>query len=194
MADLLTLAELKDWMRVTTDTENVELQDGLDSLEETLEEECDRTRIPFQAAQTGRVEVRDGTGSRELYLDYPISTVTTIELGRDSASRDDTLDPTDVNEVIWIAGERRIVRTDGGKWGKYRSPLYVNVTYNAEADLPRMAKLAIVRVMAALWRQRGSEGVKLKKLLDSSATMLKLMDDQPEWTRAVERLKRYALV
>ena len=192
MADLVTLAEVKDWLRVKTETENVELQDLIDSLEETFEEEVDRRLIPFQAAQTARVEVRDGTGSRELWLDYPIATVTTIELGRDSANRDDTLDPTDVDEVIWVAGERRITRTDGGKWGKYRNPKYVNVTYNAQADLPPAAKRAVISQVAARWRQRGVEGVAVKKLLDSSASML--YEPTPEWLRAVNDLKRYALV
>ena len=193
MADLVTLNEAKDWMRVTDATEDTELQDVLDSLEDTFEEETNRLDIPFRAAQTARLEVRDGTGSKRLWLDYPISTVTTIELGRDSADRDDTLDPTDVDEVVFKVGDRRISRTDGGIWGKRDNPLYVNVTYDAQADLPRMAKNAIIRLTAAFWRQRGVEGLSTRKLLDGSASMLKLFDETPEWGRAVKALTRYAI-
>ena len=157
MADLVSLLDFKAFLAVE-DTADDDLLDGLlDAAEEAFEQDAGRVRRPFRAAQSARAELRDGTGDELLILDYSINDLTAIAIGTDPATPDETLDPDDFTLVAWRAGERWIRRVDGGVWGCRDEANVVRITYDAAADLPQMPGLAIKRVAAAIYRQRGAE-------------------------------------
>jgi hypothetical protein len=184
VADLATLAEFEEFLGGTVATEATLRQSVLDMAEAMFERACGRAHIPFVAAQTARVEYRDGSGSNELYLDYPVSALTTITLGFDHAAPTETLV---VADLLYAVGERRIVRTDGG-FGCFGAPRYVKATYNAQADLPADAKLAVLTGAASLYQRKGAEGVKSETMGPYSITY---RDDagvvtlSPVWEAAV---------
>lgn len=174
-------------------TEEPIVQAIIDHVEDLFLKQTNRHERPFLATTdtTARVEVKDGTGSDVLLLDYNISALATdITLGRDTADLDETLTYNDVDEVVWVAGKRMIQRTDGGVWGAAGSPRYVRVTYKAAADLPEMPQLAIKRIVAQIYRQRGSEDASTESVGGFySRSMAKFgrefVDDDPIWLFAV---------
>ncbi len=194
MPDLVTYATLKDYLQLPNDDNETAITELLEDAEASLEAECDREALPFLAAQSGVAEWHDGTGTIRLFTHYPIAVLTSITLGRDSSSPDETLTVSDVDVVSFTVGETRITRTDGGKFGAHRSPRQVLVTYDAAAFLPKLAVLAVKRVVGGYIRQFGSEGFKSFKLLDSGGSLERLMESTPEWARAVERYRRIVLV
>lgn len=188
MAELITVAELKDFLAIPsgTTTWDTLLGDLRDQVKELLERACGRDQRPFQDAQAGRIERQDGTGSSELFLDYPIAALSqSILVGGDPAAPDETLSPTDKTKVRWIVGHRRISRVDDGQWKELDAPLVVQVTYNAAADLPKAAKMAVTQVVAAVYRQRGSEDVNAERTGGYSADLKKVIEEQPAWAAAV---------
>ncbi len=197
MPDLVSYAALKDYLQLPNDDDETPITELLEDVEASLEAECDREALPFQDVEAGRAEWRDGTGTIRLRTHYPIATLTSITLGRSYSSPDETLDVADVDVVSFstgLEGAGLITRTDGGKFGAFRSPRHVLVTYDAAAFLPKLAVLAVKRMVGGYVRQFGAEGFKSFKLLDSGGSLQKLMDETPEWRRAVDRYRRSVLV
>ena len=194
MPDLVSLAELQTFLELTSGTDDTLLTDLLDHVEGLFESETGRKDAPFIAAANARSEVRDGTGSAEVYLDYPISTVTSISLGFDSSNFDDTLAPADPDIVVWGAGSRKIERVDGGIFGRLNKPRYLTIVYDFQADLPEEAQLAIKRVVSQVYRQRGSEDATREQIGSYIRTISKLVKDDPLWRRAVAGNSRRVLV
>lgn len=190
MPDLVTYANLKDYLQLPNDAQQTPITALLERVEGALETDCGREAAPFLDTQSGVTEWRDGTGTRRLRLLYPIAVLTTVELGRDSANPEDTLDVADVDVLSFTVGSERLMRTDGGKFGVYRSPRFVRVVYDAAAFLPELAKDAVMDVAAGRVRQFGAEGFKSFKLLDSGGTLRQLMDESGAWRRAVEQFSR----
>lgn len=194
MPNLVAVDELKDFLGVTGASDDQLLTDLLEHTEDLFESEVGRTPAPFAAAATARTEVHDGTGCADLYLDYPISTVTTVKLGYDSSDPVETLDSTDIDELTFGAGSRRLTRTDGGTFGLAGKRRYVHVTYNHQDDLPGNAKLAIMRVVAQVYRQRGSEDVKYENVGGYVHNLSHLIAEDPIWIRAVAANQRTVMV
>lgn len=219
MADLASVDELATLLGLT-ETEQDTAEDLLtlllDSAEAVFESQVDRLERPFQAAQSGRVEIHEGIGSTKLGLDYPIGTVTAIALGLDVAAPTETLSPADATKVVWRAGQRTLTRTDGGVWTSQGSALlswarggplvpdefdtlpgYVKVTYDAADDLPADAKLAVLGLAALMYRQSGAEGVQSETLDNYSVTFAKasqVAETVPGWLPAVQRHRRLVAV
>jgi hypothetical protein len=166
MADLATLAEFEAFLGGTVAAEEALRQSLLDMAEAMFERECGRSHIPFVAAQSARAEYLDGVESDALWLDYGITTLTSITLGFDHASPTETLT---VANLVYAVGERRVFRKDG-YFGGFGWPRYIKVTYNAAADLPADAKLAVLTGAASLYQRRGSEGVKSETMGPYSVT------------------------
>lgn len=192
MSAALTNAEdQQDFMGIgAVDTDVIDTL--LESVEDMLERACDRAgdglrARPFQRAEGGREEVHDGVESDTLYLDYPIDSITSITLGLDVNDPDEELDPDDVQVVVWGEGKRKLQRVDGCTFGPCY-PRYVHIEYEAQADLPAVAKLAVQSVTAMLYRRRGSEDAKSESLGDFSHTMATLKDDVV-WQAAVEQCR-----
>ncbi len=195
MPDLVSYAELALYLQLPNSDNETAITALLERVEGTLETDCDREALPFLTAQSGRAEWRDGTGTRRLRLHYPIATLTSITLGRDSSDPDETLDVADVNVVSFstgIGGAGMLTRTDGGKFGVYRSPRYIKITYDAAAFLPNAAKDAVMDVAAGRVRQFGAEGFKSFKLLDSGGSLRQLMDESGAWKRAVGQFHHWS--
>lgn len=158
-------------------------------VEALLLAQCRRADRPFQLAQAARVEFRDSTGGRKLWLDYPVATLTSVLLGPDHAAPSETLDVADQTELVWAVGSKKLERVDGGVFGCADRPRFVKVTYDAQADLPSDATLAVIRVTAALWRQRGAEDVKSERVGGYSADLEKVAEGDPVWQMVVQQYR-----
>jgi hypothetical protein len=194
---LVSVADLKLYLGdAPASADDVLLGQLIDDVEALFASETGRDITSFRDAGTGRVEVLDGTGSRDLYLDYPIAALTSITLGYDASVPDETLLVTDKNVIVYAVGGRKITRTDGGLWGRAGQPRYVTVTYNYGADLPDSASLAIKSVTAMAYRRRGSESEKSETVGSFySHTMVNdAAVDDPYWTAAVVANRRTLLV
>lgn len=189
MADLATVDDLTLLLGLAEGTDEDLLQLLLDGAEALFESDAARAAAPFQSAQTGRVEILEGRRSRQLWLDYPVQTVTAIALGVDVNSPTETLTPGDATKVVWRAGSRRLTRTDGGHW-QTGDPSYVKVTYDAQADLPEDAKLAILKLAAAMYQRGGTEGVRSETLDTYSVTFAHVAQEDPAWQLAVNYHRR----
>lgn len=191
-AALVTLAEFDTFLGGAVAAENTLRQKLLDDIETWFLVECGRAATPFAAAATGRTEKLRGTGSDVLHLDYPISDVTTIKLGWDTADPDEQLDPDDKTEVIWEVGKHRITRVDGGRWGVFGLPAYCHITYDTQAELPKDAAMAVLRVAAAMYRQRGAEDAGNETIGGQSVNLAAIGEEQV-WRDAVANHKRVSL-
>lgn len=157
MATLVTLEDFHDFLGGEVVAEAGVRGEILTDVQATFLRECARESAPFVDAQTAKVERHKGTGSHVLFLDYPVAVLTSVVLGFDSTAPDLTLDVADKKVLIYEVGSRKLTRVDGGRFGGFGWPSYVHVTYNAAADLPTDARLAILRKAAAIYWRRGSE-------------------------------------
>lgn len=183
MAELVTLGDVKAFIADVPATDDTMLQSLLDQLEDTLAQDCGRAQRPFAPVQPARQEVHDGNGTGVLWLDYPITALTTLIIGPSVAAPDETLVLTDPEIVAWKVGSARICRVDGGVFP--RLPLRVHVTYDAGADLPPLAALAVTRAAATIYRQRGAEDMTSERLGTWSAEYGAVAAADPVWQRAV---------
>jgi hypothetical protein len=185
---LVTLAELKTYLGdAPASADDTLLTALLDDVEALFASETGRPIGSFIASGTGRVEVLDGSDSRDLFVDYPITALTSITLGYTASAWDETLTVADKNVLVYAVGGRKISRTDGGTWGRFGRARYVTVTYDYGADLPDSANLAIKSVAAQAYRRRGSEDVKSETLgsFYSHTMASDVAADDPYWRSAV---------
>ena len=169
---------------------NPELVEPLvDEVTALFEKECGRSAAPFGPAQTGRIEIHQaGAGSTVLTLDYPIASITSIVSGRDVALPDETILPSDAATVVWQVGSRELYRVGGGYWQRW-TPTWVKVVYNTQADQPGDVKLAIKRVVAGIYNQRGAEGLATvsrgSRSQSITAGFTMFADTDPVWQAAL---------
>lgn len=140
--------------------------------------------------------------------------VTSIKLGRSFATPDETLDPTDPEQVMYKVGGTELLRTDGGYWDRSTGgllswaaggrmnegltpngpPTMVQVVYTTQDFRPPEAQLAVVLAVAALYNQRGNEGLKSESLGQYSYTLANLTAEEgpvgKAWRDAVEAHRR----
>jgi hypothetical protein len=157
MAELVTLPDFRLYLGDSPDSDAWILDQLLDDVEALFEAQTLRPTGSYTPAATARTEILDGTGSSRLYLTYPIAALTSIKLGYDPASPDETLSVSNNLVVVYGVGQRVITRTDGGKFGTVRQARFVQVVYDHQGDLPANAQLAIKSVAATAYRRRGSE-------------------------------------
>lgn len=182
---LVTQADISAYREVDTVGDGDLLEALIEQVEAVFLRTVGRADRPFQPKQPDRVEVLDGTGGRDLFTQYPIEAVSSITLGY-ASPWDETLDPADPTVVVFKVGTRRISRTDGGTFGCVGQPLYVRVTYDAAADEPEDVKLAITRVVDALWRESGSGEATSDRELPDAADLPLVADRDPFWQAAIE--------
>lgn len=147
----------------------------LDGVEAMLLAELGRPHVPFQAEQENRVEIYDGTDAPWLTLQHAIKGTSGV---KSLVIAGTTIATTG---YVYVAGGRRLVRVDGGTFGDYGEPATVVVTYDALGDEPTNAAVAILRVAAAIMRQRGSEDAASESLGPYSATYARAAADDPVW-------------
>lgn len=182
---LLPVSEVMEYLGEENDQEIPVVERLIDQIEALFLTQCGRRDRPFRAAQSARVEVHDGTGSRALVLQYPVAAVTSVLIGADPLTPDETLAVADVKVLRWAAGSATLRRVDGGTFGVAGDPRTVHVTYNAQADLPLDAQLAILRVVAACYRQRGSEDASSERMGGYSGDLARVAESEPTWQMAV---------
>jgi hypothetical protein len=194
---LVTRAELKTYLGdAPASADDLLLDAIIDDVEALFASETGRAISSFIASGTGRIEVLDGSDSRDLFVDYPITALTSVTLGYTASAWDETLAVADKNVLVYAVGGRKISRTDGGTWGRFGRSRYVTVTYDYAADLATSAKLAIKSVAAQAYRRRGSEDVKSETFGSFySHTMVgDVAADDPYWPKAVAANARGQLV
>jgi hypothetical protein len=191
MSDLVPRADLKIFLGIDDDDDSQD--DRLDALigevEASFLRDCGRTERPFQDAEVGRVEVHDGNGRNVLWLQYPVTALTSIVLGRDVSDPDETLDVDDVDVVLFSAGSARLVRVDGGVFGPEWQANYVHVTYDAAADLPDDARREISAAIARVMNQRGSEGQSAERVGPYATDFAPVMAGNPDWARVTNAFR-----
>lgn len=192
MASLLVpLTEAQAYLDVD-DAGDLEVLDLLiDQVEALFLAQTNRRERPFQAAQSGRTEVHDGTGMELLFLEYPIAALTSVKIGANVATPDETLTVGDLDVLRYAVGRRRLARVDGGTFGDAGDPRVVHVTYDAQADLPTDAQLAVLRVVAAVFRQRGSEDASSERTAGFSTDLAKVAESDPLWQLAVNAHREF---
>ena len=165
MSDIVTLAELKEYLGdVPASADDDLLTSLLDNVEAMYEKDTLHPAGFYQAAASAVTVVLNGTGSSYLYLPYAIDEITSIALGYDSASPLETLSVASASVVSYGVGDRLVVRTDGGWFGTISQRRYVHVVYDHLGNLPEDAKLPIMEVVASIYRNRGSEGMRSETL------------------------------
>lgn len=205
MSDLATVDDLALLLGLTeTQADLAEdlLTQLLDSAEALFESETGRLGLPFQAAQTGRIEILRAPRSANLWLEYPIAQVSKVAMGLDVEAPTETLDPTDAAQLVWRAGQRLLERTDGRGWSGWCATRFVKVTYDAQADLPEDAKAAVLRLAAAMWGTKGNlnAGLASETLDNYSATYVNqsmfadAARQDPAWVIAVARHRRFTAI
>lgn len=185
---LLTTEEVRDYAGIETDGEDPMLSSLVARVEAAFHAAIGRTDRPFQEVENGRVEVHDGTGTDTLYLDYPIAALTTaVTLGY-ASPWDESLDPTDPEVLQFGAGSRRLSRVDGGTFGDLDRPRYVRVTYDAGADVPEDVKLAVLRMVKALYEESGRGEATAERQLAESEGLPTVADvlTNDVWRAAIE--------
>jgi hypothetical protein len=208
MAELASTDELA--LKLGLSEVQADLQDDylaflLDQAEALFTTATNRADIPFQDAEADRVEIIEAPTGRSLWLDYRVAEVTDVIVGSDLLNPEVTLDPTDASEVIWRAGKRDLVRMDA-TWRcrapKDAVPIFVQVTYDTQADLPDDAKAAVLSLAAAGYHGAATaSGTIQSETLDnysvSYATAQQAMTlaqaSDPAWAIAVARHKRLTL-
>ncbi len=181
---LVTVAEQQTFLNVGSTIDTDLLTALIEEVQALFEAACNRAERPFAATAT-RTEVKAGTGSRSLFLDYPITSITSVKLGYDPATPDETLDATDRAVLVFGAGSEQLVRVDGGTFGELDQPRYVQVVYVTADHFPAAARMAVLRGVAVVYRQRGSEDARAERIGGYSADLAKLLEDQPEWQAGV---------
>src|SRR5215210_3110820 len=126
---LVTYDEQAEFLGLKPGTDKQLLEDLLVETQAFFEKAVGRSSVPYGLALT-RTEIHEGgQWSSVLTLDYPIATVTSIGVGRDVAFPDETITPSNTSMVVWQAGNRDLIRVDGGYWRGW-SPSWVKVVYN----------------------------------------------------------------
>lgn len=193
MPDLVSLSDLKSHLGVTGSTDDGILAQYLENVEALFEAACGRKGQPFKAGAS-RTEVKDSTGDADLFLDYPISTITSIKLGFDPADPVETLDVADPLIVTFAVGARKVSRTDGGRFGVIGNPRYVQVVYAHQDELPEEAKMAVKSVASIAYRRRGSEDSVEESVGGFSRKLLEdIAESDPFWQRAVTANSRMVM-
>ena len=175
MAKLVTVAEVKSWLEIAANDSSKDQQ--LDALATRIEALLERVknRVFFASAASVTVAV-NGTGERWLYLDRPVTSLTTVKIGVDPNNPSETLTP---GVTTVIAQGRRLYRQDGGIFPC--GVANVHVTYAAGSSLDEEARQAVLEGVALVWRSRGSEDAVSETHGSFSHTLRKDFMELPSW-------------
>lgn len=191
---LVAVEEVRKYAGIDDSSAEKVLEDLIDQVEAVFLAQVGRRDRPYQAGQTGRLDILDGTGTARLWLPYPIKTLTSLTLGYDSTSWDETLDPSDVTVLSWYQGSRRVVRVDGCRFGCADRANYVRVTYDTMDDLPEDVRIAIIRMVTALARESGLGEATANRTLPDGENLPAVADvvAQDMWQAAIAAHKEAA--
>lgn len=193
---LVSIAQLERLLGLEAGTDTDVLTDLAAGAEALFTAACRRTAAPFlAAAQAGRVERHDGTGTRTLWLDYAPSALISVVISWPHGE-DETVDVADATVLRWRAGSARLVRMEYCRtFGCKGDPDAVTVTYDAAADsVPGEsdASLAVARAVATMYRQLGTEDVTGERTGGYSSELARVCEGDPVWHAAVAAHRRVA--
>ena len=175
-ADLVSLAEVKAWLGITDAAQDTFLTELADRVEAILEQVKHRT---YLAAGVGVTVVLDGTGTPWLWLDRPVTTLSSIKIGLDATNPDETLVP---GPKTVVAQGRRVYRQDGGIFPRGIANVQVNYTVGDQLD--KDAKQAVLEGVAMVYRMRGSEDAATESIGAFGHGLRQRFEELPSW-RAV---------
>lgn len=191
-AVLVTLADLKSYLKYSKSDEDGPLQASLDAVEAHL---ADLTDQIFSAAGAVTDESHSGDDAKDLFLRRPATSVTSVKVSatRDFVSPDETIAAGDL--VVDPTNAQRIVRFQGGVFpaGQFN----LAATYAAKEHKPEVAIEAVKQAVALLFRIRGSEHVRSQSLGELGSEVLEVdrrLWGLPMWRAAVEQLQKPSLI
>lgn len=193
MSVLVSLGELKSYLRYDATDQDTELQAILDAVEALLSDLTDQTFGPGGPVAD---ENHSGDATNVLVLRRPASSVTSVKVSaaRTPSTPDETIDASQL--AIDPVMTQRLIRYQGGVFP--RGVLNLFVTYQAADNLPEIGKQAVKQAAAFIHRRRGSEHVRSQSLGDLGSQVLieeaQSLWSQPFWRAAVEQLSKPSLV
>jgi hypothetical protein len=173
-ADLVSVAEVKLWLGIPAIdiSQDTFLSDLADRVEAILEQVKRRT---YQASGSITVTL-DGSGVPWLWLERPVQTLTTVKIGLDATSPDETLTP---GPRTVVAQGRRLYRQDGSIFP--RGIANVQVSYTAADQLDKDAKQAVLEGVAFAYRMRGSEDAMTESVGAFAHGLRHQFEQLPSW-------------
>jgi hypothetical protein len=175
---VLTWQEISEWLDVDQDDDDRQL---LERLAESVENFVETYLGVYRFGTVNRSDYAvDGSGTDTIITpDAPLVTLTGVKIGRDSSNPSSTLDPTDVDVLVYY-DNGMIVRTDGGLFPRYRK--YVLLSYTAgwtSTTVPDQVKTAMQTLTAFHYRSRGREAVSNETLAGMINWSKRAMLDAP---------------
>ena len=167
MADLVTLANLKDYLGETSDTKDVLLARVIAAASSFVERYCQRTFGSTAYAD----EMYDGTGSDVLVLrNFPIITMTTVkEYGATLTTTEDPASSPSAQVLVYKA-EGKLVKPFS-IWFPYRR--WYAITYTAGyPTLPPVIVQAAIEVAAIMLRKKDHVDLQSKSSGQDTTTYL----------------------
>lgn len=185
---LVELADLKTYLEIEDAAEDALLTTIRDGVEALLAE---RTGQKFGVAELALVETHDGTGTRVMYADKPIASLTSLQIKYgDAELPGNVLNLSIESDVKYRVGKRRIALN------AYRFPEGYNnivLTYDTVANKPALAVQAVKEACSAIYRRRGSEDARSEQIGNLTHVLLRSLDESVFWRQAVEALSRPVL-
>ncbi len=185
MADLVTLAEVKEFIGITEETRHdAVLKDLIDMVEELLEAETGQT---FTTTTAITDEPHDGSGNDVLYLDRrPTALTADVKIGQDPNDPDTTIAQADVTVD---QPNNRIIYEGGLSFPSGRRNIFVS--YTATENVPALAAAAVKEATAFLYRRRGREHISGASINEfgSLDMFAALLDRLPIWQKALRHYR-----
>lgn len=183
MYEIITLAELKDWLEIRGvghDNHLTFLRSGVDQFVRA------KTKRDWQSLVRADEKYR-GTDTATLALrHYPSSLLTKVEIDGSA------LDEADEDVVTLKEDEGILYRTDGGVWVRYGERPIIVVSYTGGQDPPTDLKMGALELAAYIWQTSGarvsvavSGGVSMKFFdgsLDELPAVKSIVDYYTDWT------------
>ncbi len=190
MAELVTLSEVKDWLNDQSKDRDAMLTVLFGVVQTMLE---GRTGQDFSDATTGLTDQPfDGTGTELLVMPRPPSALNAdIKVGQDVSDPDDTLLQAD---IIAVPEKQWLMYKSGKVFPKGLRNLFID--YDAAANFPALAKLAVLEATAYLWRRIGKEHVSAETIgeFGNIQMMGAKLNRLQIWEQAVGSLRLYITV
>lgn len=184
MSKLVTADQMISYLNLDDQEDFEIIQEILDAAEDMLERECNRV---FGIAGTVVDEVHDGTGTKTIFADKPIASLTQVRIGR---KKEETIIHTDADVLTFKVGSRKL-QLISRKWTAGTNNVWLD--YTSQADLPELAKSAVKEAVAIIYRKRGKEDSRSEKAGDYSQELVKAIDESLTWKQAVNLLHRPSL-
>lgn len=180
MADprILTWQEVSEWLELQQSDSD---KPTLLRLAASVEDQIEKTLSGYKFSNvTYTDQAYDGTGTDSIILpNAPITTLTSIKIGRDSTNPSETLDPTDPDVVVWY-DYGLVSRTDGYTFPRKRK--YCLFSYKAgwtKDTVSSQMKTALLSTVAYYFRSRGREAVRNELLSGMLNWTGRELDDLP---------------